>query len=316
MTLILEDRALATSSDREAWLRARRAGVTATEIAKIDRGGAAVETLLEEKRTGISSFNGNRYTEWGKEREPFIAAWVLERFDISPSDILYHAVENVQHLATPDGAGLDFDGNVMLSEIKTSKHDLSTVPRDYLVQIWWQQYVLGARCTLFAWEQHNDDWPEPQPLGEPRFQWIERNDKEIASLVAKANLFLERLAGEVTAEPEYSLQLDELAQEYLIHLGGESTEKKAKETVWKQLQEELAEKGTFSQASSTARITRSVTTTSVEQPDEDAARAADPETAAAYDLAVANYSALLAQHTKTSERTTTTLKVTPIKKAA
>lgn len=315
MTVTIDDRAIATSDDREAWLRARRAGVTATEIAKLERGGVAFATIAREKRSGIQTFTGNRYTEYGKLREPKIGKWVQERFDIAPSSVLYYAVENPRHLATPDGVGRDFDGNLVLSEIKTSKHDLSTIPRDYYVQILWQQYVLGAQRTLFVWEQHDDDWPDPQPLRpEPLFQWVERDDEEITRLITIADRFLLELEADPSDEPDYNLALDELAQEVLVRREAESVEKKAKESAWKQLQARVADVGNFSQVSPVARVTYSVTSTPGEEPDEEAARAANPELAGRYDAVVAEFRALVDAHKKKVVKTSKTLTVTAVKK--
>lgn len=315
MTLTLEERAIASSSDREPWLRARRAGVTATEMAKLERGGAAFATILREKRTGLTSFNGNKYTDWGKLREPEIAKWVESNFDIAPSDVLYHALGNPQHLATPDGVGSELDGSLVLSEIKTGKHDYSTPPREYLVQMWWAQYVLDAQRTLYAFERHDDNWPEPEPLYEqPEFKWIERDDLEIARLITIADEFLAELAKEVDTDPEYDLELDELAQSVLIHRELETAEKKAKEAAWKILLAKSAEKKSVAQESGVARVTYSTTSTPTIEPDEDAARAADPDLFERYDALSKELAEHKAKFTKPGTSTKTTLTVTAVKK--
>lgn len=315
MTMLLNDRVLADSADRDAWLLARREGVTATEIAKIDRGGAAIESLIEEKRTGVQSFTGNRYTEHGKTREPHIARWVQQNFDIPPCGLLFHAEGNRRHLATPDGLGRDFVGNLILSELKTSKKPFTGVPRDYLVQIWWQQYVLGASRTLLVWEQHDDNWPDPQPVDpQPTFHWVERDNAEIAGLIVKADAFLGRLDEAGLPDVSFDLVIDELAQEVLMHRELESLEKRAKESAWSTLQDRLAERGDFTQVSPLARVTRSVIVKSVPETDLEAARAANPELVARYEAITAEYEALLAEHTTQVAKTTTTLTVTKTKK--
>ncbi|WP_066521756.1 YqaJ viral recombinase family protein [Curtobacterium ammoniigenes] len=182
------ERIVADSADRVAWLRARAAGITATDVARLAslRG---VEAVVAEKRFG-SRFSGNPFTEHGREREPVIAAWVAATHGITPSSALFHAATNRAHLATPDGVGFDADGRVVLAEIKTTSTDWRAVPRHYLRQIWWQQYVVGAERTLFVWERHEDFVPVAD---EPRCRWIDRDDSQIAALIGLADLVLERL---------------------------------------------------------------------------------------------------------------------------
>ncbi|WP_022882841.1 YqaJ viral recombinase family protein [Gryllotalpicola ginsengisoli] len=174
------DRVVADSSDRVAWLRARNRGITATDVAKLSTP-RSVEHAAREKWYG-SRFTGNAYTEHGRAREPEIAAWVLENHGIAPSTLLFHAERMPQHLATPDGLVQRPDGTLELAEIKTTNKSWRGIPRHYLRQVWWQQYVLGAERTLFVWERHE----EFVPVGEPECRWVDRDDDEIAVLVALA----------------------------------------------------------------------------------------------------------------------------------
>ena len=91
------------------------------------------------------------------------------------------------HLATPDGVG-HVDGALVLSEIKTTSSVWRSIPRSYLRQIWWQQYVLGAERTLLVWERHDGFIPVD---AEPQCTWIERDDNQIHVLVQLANRVLE-----------------------------------------------------------------------------------------------------------------------------
>ena len=178
------DRILAHSTDRVAWLRARSRGVTATDVARLS-SSRAVEAVAMEKING-SSFGGNAYTDHGIAREPAIARWVLANHRIEPSSALFHAAADKAHLATPDGVAV-VDGTLVLAEIKTTSSVFRSIPRSYLRQVWWQQYVLGAERTLFVWEQHLDFVPIAP---EPQFRWIERDDNEIHVLVGRANALL------------------------------------------------------------------------------------------------------------------------------
>jgi len=177
-------RILAHSTDRVAWLRARSAGVTATDVARLS-SMRAVQAVALEKLHG-SGFGGNAYTDHGIAREPEIARWVHATHGIAPSAALFHAAADRSHLATPDGVAL-IDGTLVLAEIKTTSSLWKSIPRSYMRQVWWQQYVLGAERTLMVWEQHTDFVPTDP---EPRVRWIERDDNEIHVLVGLANKLL------------------------------------------------------------------------------------------------------------------------------
>lgn len=177
-------------TDRMAWMRARARGITATDVAKLSTP-RSLEAAAREKLFG-SRFTGNAFTEHGKAREPEIAAWVEREHGIPPSQALFHAEHDVRHLATPDGLAVRDGGAIELAEIKTTNKEWRSIPRNYLRQIWWQQYVLGAERTLMVWERHEDF----VPVGEPEFRWVDRNESEIERLVKLAsdliNLLIQR----------------------------------------------------------------------------------------------------------------------------
>jgi hypothetical protein len=179
--LSYSERLVADSTDEAAWLRARARGITATDVAKLNSVSAIVQTAQEKLRG--SSFMGNAYTDHGRAREPHIASWVKENYGIDPNSGLYHAQQEVRHLATPDGIGV-IDETLFLAEIKTSQKPFDGIPPGYLRQVYWQQYVLGAQRTLFVWEQHENFVPLPGP---PKHIWIERDERAIRDLVYLAN---------------------------------------------------------------------------------------------------------------------------------
>jgi hypothetical protein len=181
-------RVVANSTDRVAWLRARSRGVTATDVARLS-SSRALESVALDKRGG-SGFSGNAYTDHGRAREPEIARWVLANHGIAPSSDLYHAHQQPLHLATPDGV-TQRGSDLLLCEIKTTSHAWRSIPRSYLRQVWWQQYVLGADRTLVVWEQHNDFVPV---AASPQVRWVERDDNEIYVLVGLANRLLELMS--------------------------------------------------------------------------------------------------------------------------
>ncbi|MFC4222729.1 YqaJ viral recombinase family protein [Lysinibacter cavernae] len=177
----LRQRIVVDGNDRVAWLKARARGITATDVAKLT-SAKSIQSAAESKLFG-SGFSGNAYTEHGKAREPHIAAWVRGEYAILPSNALYRSGGDARHLATPDGIAVRESGSIELSEIKTTNKSWRSIPRNYLRQVWWQQYVLGADRTLVVWEQHENF----VPIGEPLCQWVDRDDNEIHKLVTLAN---------------------------------------------------------------------------------------------------------------------------------
>ena len=177
-------RIVARQEDRVEWVRARSRGVTATDVARLS-SERAVQSVLRDKLLG-SGFSGNAFTDHGRAREPEIAKWVRTRHGILPSSTLFHAHGEPHHLATPDGVAV-LGGAVVLAEIKTTQHAWRSIPRSYLRQVWWQQYVLGAERTLVVWEQHRDFVPVDR---EPQCRWVDRDDNEIHMLVSLADRLL------------------------------------------------------------------------------------------------------------------------------
>lgn len=178
------DRIVADGSNRIAWLKARARGVTATDVARLS-SERAIRALAMEKLLG-SRFSGNAYTAHGRVREPAIARWARSVYGMEASAALFHAHGNREHLATPDGLR-ERDDRLELCEIKTTSTRWRSIPRSYLRQVWWQQYVLGAERTLVVWERHEEFVPV---ASEPECRWVDRDDAEIAGLVRLADQLL------------------------------------------------------------------------------------------------------------------------------
>lgn len=218
----LEARSLGSDDDREAWLAARTNCVTATEAKLLMQAHLSqnptqmkrvIEDLVSEKLDG-SKFAGNHFTEWGKLREPFILAELERRYGLRGCGLLVHAEGNSRHAATPDGAGVNFDGLLDLAEIKTSKNDVSLGSAKfdqagYFFQMQWQMYCTGARRVLYVVERHDNDWlgwdlrdrstwkVESGPVAEPLVSvWVARDDAVIAQMVTLADLALAALDAE------------------------------------------------------------------------------------------------------------------------
>ncbi|MFT4260776.1 YqaJ viral recombinase family protein [Microbacterium sp.] len=196
MTPELQARIVADSRDRVAWMRARSRGITATDVAGLT-GPKSIERAAQSKLGGGPRFGGNAYTDHGRRREPEIAAWVAATHGILPSTALFRAEIEHRHLATPDGIAVDADGRIRLAEIKTTNKPFRGIPRTYLRQVWWQQHVLGAERTLFVWEEHVDFAPVHD---EPKCVWIDRDEREIATLVSLATDLIDELYRRTTGQ--------------------------------------------------------------------------------------------------------------------
>ena len=181
------DRIVADATDRMTWLKARARGVTATDVARLS-GPKALRALALEKLLG-TGFAGNAFTAHGRLREPEIAHWARRVYGMQPSSALFHADGRPEHLATPDGLR-EQNSRLELCEIKTTNTAWRSIPRHYLRQVWWQQYVLGADRTLVVWEQHDAF----VPVGtEPECRWVDRDDNEIHRLIGLADQLLDAM---------------------------------------------------------------------------------------------------------------------------
>ncbi|MGO1543864.1 MAG: YqaJ viral recombinase family protein [Gulosibacter sp.] len=180
-------RIVCSSDDRDNWLAERRRGITATDAARLATP-TSVRAVAADKVHG-SSFGGNAFTDFGRSREPVIADWMRQEHGIASCGLLFRAEENPRHLATPDGLA-EWGDEVVLAEIKTVNKPWKRIPRNYLRQVWWQQYVVGAERTLFVWERHENFVVQD---AEPKSVWIDRDDEEIAKLVKLADEVLARV---------------------------------------------------------------------------------------------------------------------------
>ncbi len=178
------DRIVADGRDRVTWLRARSRGVTGTDAAQL-AGLGSVDRVARDKVHG-SGFTGNAFTDHGRRREPELAAWADRVYGMTASSALFHAPTRRDHLATPDGLR-EQAGRVELCEIKTTSSVWRSIPRSYLRQVWWQQYVLGAERTLVVWERHENFVPVAD---EPECRWVDRDDQQIAQLITLADHLL------------------------------------------------------------------------------------------------------------------------------
>ncbi|MBF4628925.1 YqaJ viral recombinase family protein [Curtobacterium flaccumfaciens] len=314
----LEARAGAPDTDRTQWLFERAHGCTATEIRDLylrakGLGGRSAEDLIKEKlalllaptpedreAAAASTFVGNRYTQWGKTREPVIAKQLQEQFGMLPESRVFRSAENPRYLASPDGVRVvtgDHRDVLEVAEIKTSGVDIAPgtaayAKKGYAIQQQWVMGVLGADQSLYAWEQHDGDWlarggqneePEPLDLFVPT-QWIPFDADLFAELVVLADHFLERLDAALAAAragegPVIDEELDTLALNYLRGLDYEKQGKALKEPAFRSMFERVESDESFVQESPLARVSFSpevVEEKPVFELDQVAAKAAAP----------------------------------------
>lgn len=292
-----ESRAGASDQDREVWLAERLEGPTATELAKIMIAGnreQAIADLVKKKREG-DPFTGNAYTEWGKQREPIIAA-ALAGYGMASETRVIHGAMNSRYLASPDGVSVDFDDQLVLDEIKTwgapkLKGSAALAASGYVWQMMWCIYVTGAiGCWLNGEVRHGEPgnfWP-----GERTREYFPRDDAMIAQLIEVADMVLEAM--DSADAPAIDEEVDTHAVNYLRA----SAEEKQWTALKKSSYAALIEKG-VSQESSIARvtITPGVPDQDVEEEvvDLEAAEAAYPKETAALKRAKARVEKLQAE---------------------
>jgi putative phage-type endonuclease len=178
---------LVRSVDREAWLEARKGGVSATEVA-----AAATPSGFEfaiQRRQNYVETEPNAVMIFGTESEPAIMRYAHTEHGILPSDWLIAADTDRRHMATPDGLAPDHS---LIAECKTTGKDWGeSVPIAYRRQVQWQLHCTGAERCLFLWQLRipDGDWFR---FGwwEPRWVWIDRDEQMITSLIATATRLL------------------------------------------------------------------------------------------------------------------------------
>lgn len=175
-------RKVADSTDKDKWLEARLSGVTASDAANLV-DGVAIHSLVYKKLN--NTFKGNKWTDWGLEREPFLMEWA----GFEGNSTLFRSLEEPRFMATPDGIKIA-NGEVHLCQAKTTSKYWDAIPDNYIRQCQWEMFVMGAQTNLLVWEQHQDFIPVDL---EPKKFLIERDDNQIAKMLELAQEFLVEL---------------------------------------------------------------------------------------------------------------------------
>ena len=188
--MIPPDRFIERSVNYDAWLAARRLGVTATAVAEAATPAGFAKVVEEFRNPTVVT--PNEFMLFGTDSERELMRHAHRVHGILPSDWLI-AGEDRRHLATPDGLSLD---HTVIAECKTTGKDWATVPIKYRRQVQWQLAITGAERCLFVWNLRVPDdqgwfflgWVEPKTL------WVERDEDEISKLVEVADRLIEAKA--------------------------------------------------------------------------------------------------------------------------
>ena len=173
--------AVASSDDWDEWLIARSSSVTATDIARLAAGGPAVWATIRAEKQGHRSFHGNKYTEWGKAREPVIAAGSAVRALNMLHNTTFYVRDGTNIGATPDLITRD---DSLVGDIKTAKlpenGEWTMPPQKYIDQCLIQMWVMGAEGAALVVEFHEDFRPVSL---EPRVYWVDYNQDRLDYLL-------------------------------------------------------------------------------------------------------------------------------------
>jgi hypothetical protein len=167
--MITADRFVASKDlNEEAWITARRMGVTATMVSR----GATKSGYLDVVNTyGLPVFV-NEFMSWGNSRERVIADWVKNEFQIMPNSWLISAGGPMSAdrwmLCTPDGLSLTHHE---IAEIKTGGTVTPSIRIDHRRQMQWQLFVTDAERCLYVFEHRKTVGDNFEP-GEITHEWV------------------------------------------------------------------------------------------------------------------------------------------------
>lgn len=239
----LYERAGASDRDREKWLAQRRQGITATQIRDLMIGAISMRRLIDQKLGRIpetGDLSGVPVIAWGNAREAAVAE-MLRAEGFIPETRVFHHVDNPRYLASPDGVQETWDGDLWVTEIKTSAHDLPVDSKElavkgYEIQMQWVMYVTGASRCRFAVEEREAVADGVYEVGPLHLHWVERDEAEITRLVVAADAFLAELDRQrEEGAPEVDEVIDTHAFNYLRGLDAEKAGKALKESAYASL---------------------------------------------------------------------------------
>ena len=184
--MIDANRFIARSTDVKKWQGARVKAVSATSVARAATPAGFIQEV--EYRANPVPIDDNEYMRFGRESEGELMRFAHDEHGVLPNDWLIAGM-NKYHVATPDGLSVD---HAVIAEAKTTGKDWGNPPIAYRRQVQWQLHVTGAERCLFLWNLRVPDDYGGFYLGwlDPKFLWIERDEKMISELVGVADRLL------------------------------------------------------------------------------------------------------------------------------
>lgn len=144
-------------TDRASWLSRRQGGVSATDVARLARGGTETWKAVKAEKAGLGRDFTNAAMQHGTDREPTILRFAEKKFKVHPFGKLIAADDEPRFICTPDALGKN-----SIVEVKTTVNDwhtLSDVPGRYIDQVLWQMRVTGFKLADLIFEPHENGIP-------------------------------------------------------------------------------------------------------------------------------------------------------------
>jgi putative phage-type endonuclease len=178
-----------SADDREAWLRARRGGIGASDVPAIlglDRYRGPLQVWMEKLGKDFEDVAGEA-ADWGLRLEPVVIAAYAERSgrQAERSRILYRSKEHCWSLATPDGWTWEDGSAPWLLQAKTTSAFREAdwadgVPPKTYAQVQAEMLCLGSERDTVACL-----------IGGQRLVWadVERDERLISEIIGRCGEF-------------------------------------------------------------------------------------------------------------------------------
>jgi hypothetical protein len=180
----LYDRVVCDSADRDGWMRARRPGLGASDVARY----ANLDSLTSYVRAKLThgAFTGNPHTERGHRME----APILASQGLGQNTLMFHSEDEPLFFATPDAVIDAYHG----AQVKTTVHTAGRrvrIPAMHRRQMQWECYVCGFDTVDYLVLRFDADG-NPLTL-EPERIVFDRDDAEITTILKIARPVLATL---------------------------------------------------------------------------------------------------------------------------
>lgn len=176
----LKERFVLNADTYTTWTYLSRRHMTAMDAAALSTE-RSINSIMKRKYSDYVV--DNKAVDWGKKRE----AIILAQFNLEQNRDMFHAQGHDRYLAMPD-AIFEKDGQLAISQVKTTVKDFKKIPKRYMRQVQWETFVAGASGCLFVWEVHEND-----KVVDLKSVWVERDEEMIKHLVEVGQVLLKTL---------------------------------------------------------------------------------------------------------------------------